>query len=69
MTLNQSCLSKEEQEVYNLLFKYTGEFSFRYEIGACPNNEVDLQVIDRSPFFISRFHVNKEDKPMADKEG
>ena len=41
--LNQSCLSKEEQEeLYNLLVNYRETFSLRYESGTYPNIEVDL---------------------------
>ena len=64
--LHQSCLSKEE--VYKLLVEYREAFSHREKIGTCPNIEVDLQVIDKSPFFIRSFHVKEEDKPMIDKE-
>ena len=63
-----SCLSKEEQqEIYNLLVKYREAFSLRDEVGTCPNIEVDLQGIDKSPFFKRPTHV-KENKPMIDKE-
>ena len=49
--LNQYCLSKKEQEeVYNLLVKYREVFSLKHEICTYPNIEVDLQVIDKSPF-------------------
>ena len=48
--------------------KYREAFNLRDEIGTCPNIEVDLQIIDRSPFFITLFHVKEEDKPMIDKE-
>ena len=69
INLSQSCLLKEEQEdVYKLLVKYTEAFSPRDEIGTCPNIEVDLQVIDKSSFFIRSFHVIEEDKPMIDIE-
>ena len=51
IAINQSCLSKEEQEeVYDLFVKYRGSFSLRNEIGTFPNIEIDLQVIDKSPF-------------------
>ena len=47
VTLNQSCLLKEEQkEVYNLFTKYRGAFSLRHEIGTCPSIEVHLKAID-----------------------
>ena len=34
----------------------------------CPNIEVDLQDIDKSPFFIRPFHVKEKDKLLIDKE-
>ena len=34
----------------------------------CPDIEVDLQVIDKSPLFIRPFHVKEEDKHTIDKE-
>ena len=43
MALNQSCLSKEEQEeIYDLLVIYRGVFTYRHEIDTCPSIEVDL---------------------------
>ena len=52
INLSQSCLSKEEQEeVYKLLVKYRKAVILREEIGMCPNIEVNLQVIDKLPFF------------------
>ena len=45
ITLNQSCWSKEQKDVYNLLVKYREAFCLRDEIGTCPKIEVDLKVI------------------------
>ena len=60
---------KEEQEdIYDLLFKYRGAFSLRDEIGTCPNIEVDLIVIDNSSSVIRPFSVKEEDKTMIVKE-
>ena len=42
-------------------------FILRDEIGTCPNIEVEIDVMDRSPFFIRPYHV-KEDKALIDKE-
>ena len=43
IALSQPCLYKEEQEeVYDLLFKYRGTFSLTGEIGTCPNIEVPI---------------------------
>ena len=66
--MNQACLSQEEQEeVYKLLVKDRETFSLRDEIGTCLNIEVDLQVIEKSAFFIRPFYVKGEGKPMTDK--
>ena len=49
--LENSCLTKEEKkEVMEILYKYTEAFSLRDEIGTCPNIEVEIDVIDKSPF-------------------
>ena len=62
--LSPSCLSKEEQEdVYKMLVKYREALSLRDEIDMCPNIEVDLQFIDKSPFssdhFMSKKRINQ----------
>ena len=43
-------------------------FSLRDEIGTCPNIEVEIDVTDKSPFFIRPFHAREEDKNILDKE-
>ena len=43
-------------------------FSLRDEIGLCPNIEIEINVTDKSPFFIRPFHANQEDKVTLDKE-
>ena len=50
-----------------MLYKYKEAFSFGYEIGFCPNIEVEIEVTEKSPFFIKPYHV-KEDKNFIDKE-
>ena len=51
-----------------LLYKYREAFSLRDEIGTCPNIEVEIEVTDKSPFFIRPYHVRQEDKVFVDKE-
>ena len=51
-----------------MLFKYREAFSFRDEIGTCPNIEVETDVTDESPFFVRPCHVREEDKAFIDKE-
>ena len=43
-----------------MLYKYKNTFSLRDEIGTCPNIEVEIDVTDKSPFFI-RPWINKEE--------
>ena len=62
-------MSKEEKkEVMDMLYRYWEAFSLRDEIGTCPNIEVDIDVTDKSPFFIRAYHVKEEDKAFIDKE-
>ena len=69
INLNSSCLSKEEKvKVMDMLFKYKEALSLRDEIGTCPNIEVEIDVTDKSPFFIRPYHVIEEDKAFIDKE-
>ena len=66
--LKNSCLDKEEKvKVMDMPFKYKA-FSRRDKIGTCPNIEVDIDVTDKSPFFIRPYHVREEDKAIIDKE-
>ena len=67
INLDNSCMPKvEKTQVRDLLYKYKDEFSLRDEIGLCPNIEID--VTDKSPFFIRPFHTSEEDKTILDKE-
>ena len=69
INLDNSCLTKiEKTQVRALLYKYRDAFSFRDEIGLCPNIEIEIDVTDKSPFFIRLFHANEEDKIILDKE-
>ena len=61
--LEKLCLSeKEKKEVMEKLYKYKEAFSLRDEIGTCPNIEVEIDVTDKSPFFIRPCHVKEEDR-------
>ena len=67
--LKNSCLNVEEKvKVMDMLFKYKEAFSLRDEIGTCPNIEVEVEVTDKSPFFIRPYHVREEDKAITDRE-
>ena len=67
--LRNSCLNKEEKvKVMDMLYKYKRASSLRDEIGTCPNIEVEIEVTDKSSFFIRPYHVREEDKAIIDKE-
>ena len=69
MNLDNSCLTKAEKEqVRDLLYQYKDAFSLRDEIGLCPNIEIEIDVTDKSPFFIRPFHANEDNKVILDKE-
>ena len=51
-----------------MLYKYKDAFSLRDEIGACPNIEVEIDVMDKSPFSIGPYHVKEENKALIDKK-
>ena len=52
----------------DMLYKYREAFSLRDEIGTCPNIEVEIDVMDKTPFFIRPYHIREEDKTFTDKE-
>ena len=52
----------------DMLYKYKEMFSLRDEVGTCSNIEVEIDVIDKSPFFIRPYHIKEEDKNILDKE-
>ena len=67
--LNKSCLTDEEKtQVMNMLYKYKDAFSLRDKIGTCSNIEIEIDVTDKSSFFIRPYHVKEEDKKILDKE-
>ena len=69
INLDNSCLTKEEKkEVRDLLYEYKDIFSLRDEIGMCPNIEVEIDVTDKTPFYIRPFNAKEEDKTILDKE-
>ena len=69
VNLEMSCLTKiEKTQVRDLLYKYKDAFSLRDDIGLCPNIKIEIDITDKSPFFIRPFHANEEDKIILDKE-
>ena len=58
-----SHLTKEEKkELMEMLYKYKEAFSLRDEIGTCPNIEIEIDVTDKSPFFIRPYHTKRKAK-------
>ena len=51
-----------------MLYKYKEVFSLRDEIGTCPDIELEIDVMDKSPFLIRPFHIKEEDKTLIHKE-
>ena len=63
INLDNSCLNREEKKgVMDMLYRYKEALSLRDEIGTCPSIEVEIDVTDKSPFFIRLYHVREEDK-------
>ena len=63
--LEKSCLTdKEKNQVMDMLYKYRETFSLRDEIGTSPNIKVEIDVTDKSSFFIGPYHVKEEDKNL-----
>ena len=60
-------MKKEKKEVVEMC-KYKEALSLMDEIGTCPNTEVEMDVMNKSPFFIRPYHVKEEDKAFTDKE-
>ena len=61
--LHKSCLSESvKKEVRDMIYKYKDAFSLRDEIGTCPNIEIDIDITDKTPFFIRTYHAKEEDK-------
>ena len=51
--LGTSCLNKKERlKMMDMLYKYKEVFSLRDEIGTCLNIEVEIEVMDKSPFLL-----------------
>ena len=62
--LEKSCLTKtERKEVMEMVYKYKEAFSLRDRIGTCPNIEVEIDITDKSPFFIRPYHVKRKIRP------
>ena len=52
INLDNRCLTeREKKEVMDMLYQYKGAFSPRDERGTCPNVEVRIDMMDKSPFY------------------
>ena len=59
-------MEKEKKEVMEM-YKYKEAFSLRDDIDTYPNTEIEIDVTDKSPFFIRPYHVRKEDMALINK--
>ena len=67
--LNNACLQEEKKEEdMDMLYKYKEAFGLKDEIGTCPIIEIEINVTDKSPFFIKLYYVREEDKKVICKE-
>ena len=57
---------KEKKRLMEMIYKHRPAFSLRDEIGQCTNITIDIDVIDKSPFFVRPFPINGKDKPIMD---
>ena len=60
--------SKEKEKLYKVMIKYKKAFSLRDEIGTCPHMEVELELTDKTPFFIRPFPIKEAEKDIVDRE-
>jgi hypothetical protein len=56
----------EKVELLNMICHYKQAFSLRDEVGKCPNITIDIDVLDKSPFFVRPFPISEADKPFMD---
>ena len=67
--LESSCLTKEEKkDIMEMFYKYKEAFSLRDETGTCPNIEIEIDIMDKSPFFTRLYHMKEEDKALINKK-
>ena len=66
--INLDSSESEKTQVRNMIYEYREAFSLRDKIGTCPNIEIDIDVTDKTSFFIRPYHVREEDKRILDKK-
>ena len=57
-----------KETIMDMVYKYKDACNLIDEIGTCPNTEVEIDVRDKSPFFIKSYYVKEKDKNVLDKE-
>ena len=63
INLDNSCfIESEKVQLRDMIYKYREALSLRDEIGTCPNIEIDIDVTDKTPFFIRPYQVREEEK-------
>ena len=59
--LDKSCLTDSEKtQVRDMIYKYKDAFSLRDEIGTCPNIEIDIDIMGKTPFFIRPYYMRED---------
>ena len=64
---NSDLTPDEKGTLMKIVKEHKQAFSLRDEIGKCPDNKIDIDVIDDSPFFVRPFPIHEEDKYVMDK--
>ena len=59
---------EEKKDVMEIPYKYREVFSLRDDKGTYPDIKVEIEVTDKSPFFVRPYYVREEDKNFIDKE-
>ena len=67
--LSESDLTdREKKTLYRVIMKYKKAFSLRDEIGTCPHMEIELELTDKTPFYIRPFPIKEAEKDIVDKQ-
>ena len=59
-------IESERKELMTIIYEHKAVFSLHDEIGQCPNIKIDIEVIDKSPFFVRPFPISEKDEPIMD---
>ena len=69
INLDNTCLiRKEKEEVMNMLYKYKDAFSLKDKIGPCPNIEVGIEMMDKSPCLLDHIMLGKKIRKLQIKK-